>query len=158
MGDPENILKTAMVINVLMIIVTISLCFIPIPFMAPVSIIAYIISFCVLNIKFTSDFVMAIYQSDNKQIQKTKAKYENSTNKITNPTDKVTDHLEKIIKKYQMRTRLLIECIDMLEQLVKSNTLMTESINNKIEEGRSLFDLSRYYQPCTTHSFTCYDK
>ena len=42
-GDPQNVLKTAVVINFLMIVMTISMCMVPVPFMTPIVIIIYII-------------------------------------------------------------------------------------------------------------------
>ena len=93
-GDPQNVLKTAAVMNFLMIVITISLCMVPIPLMAPVIIIIYIVSFCVLNIKYMRDFTMGVYQSDNLQIQGTKTKYDNSKNKITDLKDIVEQKLE----------------------------------------------------------------
>ena len=93
-GDPQNVLKTAVVINVLMIIMTISMCMVPIPFMAPIVIIIYIITFCILNIKYTRDFAMAVYQGDNIQIQSTKINYDNSTNKTTDIKESVNQRLE----------------------------------------------------------------
>ena len=140
-GEPENILKTAIVMNVLMIIVTVTMCFVPIPFMAPVVIISYIISFCVLNIKFMSDFAMAIYQVDNKQIQNSKIKYSNSTNKISDVSTKVVDKLEKDYQKLARSDEFINKLYeDVMEQLIKSHTLMTENINSKIAEGKTMFE------------------
>jgi hypothetical protein len=82
-GDPQNVLKTMIVMNVLMIIVAGGLCFIPIPFGAPVIIICYLISFTFLNIKYLRDFATAVYQSDNLQIQKGIVKYETDEAKIS---------------------------------------------------------------------------
>lgn len=98
-GYPQNVLKTAVVMNLLMIIITGTLCFVPIPFMAPVVIILYLISFCVLNIKYMKDFAMATYQYDNKQIQVSKAKYRNSKNKIRDIKDQVDKTLEEEYQK-----------------------------------------------------------
>lgn len=93
-GEPQNVLKTAVVMNILMLIITFTMCFIPIPFVAPVVIILYIISFCTLNIKYMTDFSMSVYQTDNKQIQITKKKYKNSSNKITDIKNQVDGKLE----------------------------------------------------------------
>ena len=93
-GDPQNVLKTAAVMNALMLIITISMCFIPIPFLAPIVIIVYIIAFCTLNIKYMRDFAMGVYQSDNLQIQSSKTKYDSSATKIKDVTETVNKKLE----------------------------------------------------------------
>ena len=93
-GDPQNVLKTAIVINLLMIIMTASICAIPIPFLAPIMIILYIVGFCTLNIKFMRDFAMGVYQSDNAQIQATIVNYQSNTNKISNVQPLVYEQLE----------------------------------------------------------------
>jgi hypothetical protein len=93
-GDPQNVLKTAVIINFLMIVMTVSMCMIPIPFMMPIVIIIYIITFCILNIKYMRDFAMAVYQGDNIQIQSTKINYDNSTNKTTDIKELVDENLE----------------------------------------------------------------
>lgn len=94
-GDPQNVLKTMIVMNVLMIIVAGGLCFIPIPFVAPVIIICYLISFTVLNIKYLRDFATAVYQSDNLQIQKGIVKYESDEAKISDLQTQVDKQIEE---------------------------------------------------------------
>ena len=102
-GDPQNVLKTMIVMNVLMIIVAGGLCFIPIPFVAPVIIICYLISFTFLNIKYLRDFATAVYQSDNLQIQKGIVKYENDEAKIS---DLQTQVEKQIVDDYSSSTTL----------------------------------------------------
>ena len=132
-GEPQNVLKTAVVMNVLMLIITLSMCFIPIPFLAPIVIIVYVIGFCTLNIKYMSDFAMSVYQSDNKQIQITKAKYNNSSNKITNIQDQVDEKLEG---DYQKATNVdtIVENIysDIFEKMMQSVTLANTTMTNKV--------------------------
>jgi len=132
-GEPQNVLKTAVVMNVLTLIITLSMCFIPIPFMAPIVIIVYVIAFCTLNIKYMSDFAMSVYQSDNKQIQITKAKYNNSSNKITNIQDQVDEKLEG---DYQKATNVdtIVENIysDIFEKMMQSVTLANTTMTNKV--------------------------
>jgi hypothetical protein len=94
-GNPQNVLKTMIVMNVLMIIVAGGLCFIPIPFVAPVIIICYLISFTVLNIKYLRDFTTAVYQSDNLQIQKGIVKYESDEAKISDLQTQVDTQIEE---------------------------------------------------------------
>lgn len=94
-GDPQNVLKTMIVMNVLMIIVAGGLCFIPIPFVAPVIIICYLISFTVLNIKYLRDFTTSVYQSDNLQIQKGIVKYESDEAKISDLQTQVDTQIEE---------------------------------------------------------------
>ena len=125
-GDPQNVLKTAAVINFLMIIVTISMCMVPVPMMGPIVIIVYIISFCTLNIKYMRDFAMAVYQSDNLQIQSTKKKYENSTNKITDVKDIVDEQLEK---DYQSISNIDKTLTDLYTSTFK-NTIKSVSLFN----------------------------
>jgi len=132
-GESQNVLKTAVVMNVLMLIITLSMCFIPIPFMAPIVIIIYVIGFCTLNIKYMSDFAMSVYQSDNKQIQITKTKYDNSTNKVTNIKDQVDERLEA---GYQNATNVnqTVENIysDIFEKMIQSVTLANTTMVNKV--------------------------
>jgi hypothetical protein len=132
-GEPQNVLKTAVVMNVLMLIITFSMCFIPIPFMAPIVIILYVIAFCTLNIKYMSDFSMSVYQSDNKQIQITKAKYANSSNKVTNIKNQVDEKLEE---DYQKGANIdkTVENIysDIFEKMIKSVTLVNTTMTNKV--------------------------
>ena len=132
-GEPQNVLKTAVVMNVLMLIVTLSMCFIPIPFMAPIVIIVYVIAFCTLNIKYMSDFAMSVYQSDNKQIQITKAKYNNSSNKVTNIKDQVDEKLEADYQK-GANVDKTVENIysDIFENMMKSVTLANTTMTNKV--------------------------
>ena len=131
-GESQNVLKTAVVMNVLMLIITLSMCFIPIPFMAPIVIIIYVIGFCTLNIKCMSDFAMSVYQSDNKQIQITKTKYDNSTNKVTNIKDQVDEKLEA---DYQNATNVdqTVSNIysDIFEKMIQSVTLANTTMVNK---------------------------
>ena len=132
-GEPQNVLKTAVVMNVLMLIITFSMCFIPIPFMAPIVLIVYVIGFCTLNIKYMSDFAMSVYQSDNKQIQITKTKYDNSTNKVTNIKDQVDERLEA---GYQNATNVnqTVENIysDIFEKMIQSVTLVNTTMTNRV--------------------------
>ena len=132
-GEPQNVLKTAVVMNVLMLIITLSMCFIPIPFMAPIVIIVYVIAFCTLNIKYMSDFSMSVYQSDNKQIQITKAKYNNSSNKVTNIKDQVDEKLEADYQK-GANVDKTVENIysDIFENMMKSVTLANTTMTNKV--------------------------
>jgi len=132
-GEPQNVLKTAVVMNVLMLIITLSMCFIPIPFMAPIVIIVYVIAFCTLNIKYMSDFSMSVYQSDNKQIQITKAKYNNSSNKVTNIKDQVDEKLEADYQK-GANVDKTVENIysDIFEKMMKSVTLVNTTMTNKV--------------------------
>jgi hypothetical protein len=132
-GEPQNVLKTAVVMNVLLVIITVSMCFIPIPFMAPVVVIVYVIAFCTLNIKYMSDFAMAVYQSDNNQIQMTKAKYANSTNKITNIKDQVDAKLEEDYQK-AMNVDKTVENIysGVFDKMMKSVTLANTTMTNKV--------------------------
>lgn len=132
-GEPQNVLKTAVVMNVLMLIITLSMCFIPIPFMAPIVIIVYVIAFCTLNIKYMSDFSMSVYQSDNKQIQITKAKYTNSSNKVTNIKDQVDEKLEADYQK-GANVDKTVENIysDIFEKMMKSVTLVNTTMTNKV--------------------------
>lgn len=132
-GEPQNVLKTAVVMNVLMLIITFSMCFIPIPFMAPIVIIVYVIGFCTLNIKYMTDFATAVYQSDNKQIQITKIKYANSTNKTTDIKEQVESKLEK---DYQTATNIdsTVENIysDIFEKMMQSVTLANTTMVNNV--------------------------
>ena len=132
-GEPQNVLKTAVVMNVLMLIITLSMCFIPIPFMAPIVIIVYVIAFCTLNIKYMSDFSMSVYQSDNKQIQITKAKYNNSSNKVTNIKDQVDEKLEADYQK-GANVDKTVENIysDIFEKMIKSVTLVNTTMTNRV--------------------------
>ena len=132
-GEPQNVLKTAVVMNVLMLIITFSMCFIPIPFMAPIVLIVYVIGFCTLNIKYMSDFAMSVYQSDNKQIQMTKVKYDNSTNKVTNIKDQVDEKLEGDYQK-AANVDQAVENIysDIFEKMMKSVTLANTTMTNKV--------------------------
>ena len=132
-GEPQNVLKTAVVMNVLMLIITLSMCFIPIPFMAPIVIIVYVIAFCTLNIKYMSDFSMSVYQSDNKQIQNTKAKYANSSNKVTNIKNQVDEKLEEDYQK-GANVDKTVENIysDIFEKMIKSVTLVNTTMTNKV--------------------------
>jgi hypothetical protein len=83
-GDPSNVVKTAIGVNVILLLMSFSFCMMPIPFMAPITLLIYIVSFTVLNIKFSKDFITAVYQNDNKQIRFGKKKYEKNTKKKTN--------------------------------------------------------------------------
>ena len=131
-GEPQNVLKTAVVMNVLMLIITFTLCFIPIPFMAPTVIIVYVIAFCTLNIKYMSDFAMSVYQSDNKQIQITKAKYNNSTNKVTNIKDQVDEKLEADYQKATNVDQTVTNIYsDIFEKFMKSVTLANTTALNR---------------------------
>ena len=132
-GEPQNVLKTAVVMNVLMLIITLSMCFIPIPFMAPIVIIVYVIAFCTLNIKYMSDFAMSVYQSDNKQIQITKAKYDNSTNKVTNIKDQVDEKLEGDYQKAANVDQTVANIYsDIFEKMMDSVTLANTTMVNKV--------------------------
>lgn len=132
-GEPQNVLKTAVVMNVLALIITLSMCFIPIPFLAPIVIIIYVIAFCTLNIKYMSDFAMSVYQSDNAQIQITKAKYNNSTNKITNIQNQVDEKLEGDYQKVA-NVDQTVENIysDVFEKMMQSVTLANTTMVNKV--------------------------
>ena len=131
-GEPQNVLKTAVVMNIIMLIITFSLCFIPIPFMAPTVIIVYVIGFCTLNIKYMSDFAMSVYQSDNKQIQATKAKYYNSTNKVTNIKDQVDEKLEADYQKAANVDQTVTNIYsDIFEKFMKSVTLANTTALNR---------------------------
>ena len=131
-GESQNVLKTAVVMNVLMLIITLSMCFIPIPFMAPIVIIIYVIGFCTLNIKYMSDFAMSVYQSDNKQIQITKTKYDNSTNKVTNIKDQVDEKLEGDYQKAANVDQTVANIYsDIFEKMMKSVTLSNTTMTNK---------------------------
>jgi hypothetical protein len=134
-GEPQNVLKTAVVMNVLMLIITFSMCFIPIPFMAPIVIILYIISFCTLNIKYMTDFSMSVYQTDNKQIQITKKKYKNSSNKITDIKNQVDGKLEADYQKVANVDKTVVNIYsDIFEKMIKSvtlaNTTMLSGMNS----------------------------
>ena len=132
-GEPQNVLKTAVVMNVLMLIITFSMCFIPIPFMAPIIIIVYIIAFCTLNIKYMSDFSMSVYQSDNKQIQITKAKYNNSSNKVTDIKDQVDETLEADYQKVANVDKMVENIYsDIFEKMIKTVTLSNTTMTNKV--------------------------
>jgi len=80
-----------------------------------------------------SDFAMSVYQSDNKQIQITKAKYNNSSNKITNIQDQVDEKLEG---DYQKATNVdtIVENIysDIFEKMMQSVTLANTTMTNKV--------------------------
>lgn len=132
-GEPQNVLKTVVVMNVLMLIITFSMCFIPIPFMAPIVIIIYVIAFCTLNIKYMTDFATSVYQTDNKQIQATKSKYNNSTNKVTDIKNQVDEALEADYQK-AANTDKAVENIysDIFEKLMKSVTLTNSTMTRKV--------------------------
>jgi len=132
-GEPQNVLKTAVVMNVLALIITLSMCFIPIPFLAPIVIIIYVIAFCTLNIKYMSDFAMSVYQSDNAQIQITKAKYNNSTNKVTDIQSQVDEKLEGDYQKV-MNVDQAVENVysDIFEKMMQSVTLANTTMVNKV--------------------------
>jgi hypothetical protein len=132
-GEPQNVLKTAVVMNVLMLIITFSMCFIPVPFMAPIVIILYVIAFCTSNIKYMTDFATSVYQSDNKQIQTTKAKYKNSSDKITNIKNKVDEKLEADYQK-AMNVDKTVENIysDIFGKMIQSDTLVNTAMTNKV--------------------------
>lgn len=102
-GDPQNVLKTLIVVNVLMVVIAVGLCFIPIPFMAPVVIIIYLVSFTVLNIKYLRDFTLAIYQYDNQQIQSGISTYLIDESKISDLSEQVNQQLEE---DYQSTTNI----------------------------------------------------
>ena len=97
-GKPQDVVKTAVAVNALMIMMTFTTIMIPVPFLAPISMILYVISFTVLNIKFSRDFVMAVYQSDNKQIQLGIKRYRDNKKKASNVKHIVSNTLEN---KYQ---------------------------------------------------------
>jgi len=104
-GSSQNILKTAVFSNIVMLFITIAACLTPIPFFAPISIIVYIIGFSILNIKYAQDFVTAVYQYDNKQIQYTKTPYDQSENKLSG--NQVKGLVESEIEtEYQKRTNI----------------------------------------------------
>ena len=92
-GSPQNVLKTAIIMNIIMLAITFALCLIPIPFLTPIVILLYIINFSVLNIKYMRDFTMAMYQSDNQQIQSSIKTYTNNTNKITDLRPQINSDL-----------------------------------------------------------------
>jgi hypothetical protein len=141
-GKPDNVLKTAVVMNVLMLILTMSMCFIPIPFMAPITIIAYIVGFCAMNIKFMSDFSMAIYQTDNLQIQSNVVKYVNSKNKLIDIKNSVEKKLEDEYQEITNADKKIDEIYkNVWEEIIKTKTLLEENTRNRINEQKSLIDL-----------------
>ena len=80
-----------------------------------------------------SDFSMSVYQSDNKQIQITKAKYNNSSNKVTNIKDQVDEKLEADYQK-GANVDKTVENIysDIFENMMKSVTLANTTMTNKV--------------------------
>jgi hypothetical protein len=141
-GKPDNVLKTAVVMNVLMLMLTISMCFIPIPFMAPITIIAYIVGFCAMNIKFMSDFSMAFYQTDNLQIQSNIIKYTNSKDKIIDIQKAVEKKLEDEYQEITNADKKIDEIYkNVWEEVVKTNTLLEESTRTRIKDQKPLIDL-----------------
>ena len=80
-----------------------------------------------------TDFATSVYQSDNKQIQATKAKYNNSSNKVTDIKNQVDEALEA---DYQKAANIdkTIENIysDVFEKMMKSVTLVNTSMKNKV--------------------------
>lgn len=127
-GDPQNVLKTAAVMNLLMIVITVSTCMAPLPFVAPCAIIIYIITFCTLNIKYMRDFAMAVYQSDNLQIQSTKSKYDKSTNKTTDLKELVDEKLEKMYQDATNQDATLNDMyVNVFENSIKSLSLFNSA-------------------------------
>ena len=80
-GSPSNIVKTAIIMNIMLLILTITMVFIPIPFFSVIVVILYIISFTLMNVKFSKDFIQAVYHNDNKQIDLGIKKYKNNIKK-----------------------------------------------------------------------------
>ena len=80
-----------------------------------------------------SDFAMSVYQSDNAQIQITKAKYNNSANKVTNIQNQVDEKLEADYQK-AANVDKTVENIysDVFEKLMKSVTLVNTTMTNKV--------------------------
>lgn len=80
-----------------------------------------------------SDFSMSVYQSDNKQIQNTKAKYANSSNKVTNIKNQVDEKLEEDYQK-GANVDKTVENIysDIFEKMIKSVTLVNTTMTNKV--------------------------
>lgn len=141
-GKPDDVLKTSVVMNVLLLVMTISMCFIPIPFMAPITIIAYIVGFCTMNIKFMSDFSMAVYQTDNLQIQNGITKYKKSENKLIDIQNEVETELENEYQKSTNADEKLEEMYkNVLEEIIKTNTLLQENTNKRIRELKPLIEL-----------------
>jgi hypothetical protein len=141
-GQPDNVLKTSMVMNTLMLILTISMCFIPIPFMAPITIIAYIVGFSAMNIKFMSDFSMAVYQTDNIQIQDDIIKYKNSEDKIIDIQNAAETKLEGEYQKVTNADKKIDEIYkNVWEDIVKTNALLEDSTRTRIKDQKPLIDL-----------------
>ena len=93
-GSPSNIIKTAIVMNVMLLVLTITMVFIPLPFFSVIVVILYIISFTLMNIKFSKDFIQAIYHNDNNQIQVGIKKYKNNIKKSSSWDDTVNKNIE----------------------------------------------------------------
>ena len=75
-----------------------------------------------------SDFAMSVYQSDNKQIQITKAKYNNSTNKVTNIKDQVDEKLEADYQKAANVDQTVTNIYsDIFEKFINEKTLSNSS-------------------------------
>ena len=108
------------------------MCFIPIPFLAPVVIIMYVITFCISNIKYMRDFTMAVYQSDNKQIQISKRKYENSNDKVTDVKEQVDAKLEEDWQKAANMDKTIERVYeDIFQNAFKSMALFNSTAMNK---------------------------
>ena len=79
-----------------------------------------------------SDFAMSVYQSDNKQIQTTKAKYDNSTSKVTNIKDQVDEKLEADYQKAANVDQTVTNIYsDIFEKFMKSVTLANTTALNR---------------------------
>lgn len=80
-----------------------------------------------------SDFAMSVYQSDNAQIQITKAKYNNSTNKITNIQNQVDEKLEGDYQKVANVDKTVENIYsDIFEKMMQSVTLANTTMVNKV--------------------------
>ena len=138
-GDPQNILKTAVVMNLLMAVIVGSMCLIPVPFLAPIVLITYIISFVVLNIKYMSDFATAVYQSDNLQIQKGKLKYKDNTDKIHDLTTQVNKELEEQYQAVSNTDKTLTEIYtNIFAKTANSMSMFNKHISDKLTGGTSV--------------------
>ena len=131
-GDPQNVLKTMIVMNVLMIVIAGGLCFMPIPFVAPVVIICYLISFTFLNIKYLRDFTKAVYQSDNLQIQKGINKYENDEAKITDLSAQVDKELEEDYQDVMGLQEQLEDIYDGITSRTANSLSLFNSLNSSV--------------------------
>ena len=109
---------------------TASICAIPIPFLAPIIIILYIVGFCTLNIKFMRDFAMGVYQSDNAQIQATIVNYQSNTNKISDVQPLVYEQLESDFQEISGMNQSVIDLYSTFFETTIANSDILSSISS----------------------------